>query len=88
MFKFLRYLPASRPCQAGTHPSVDLALPAAHFGGDVVLHDGRQGGFIGDARDPARQLRVPDGRVATDQLVVGCRPVNQVVGRREGERVA
>lgn len=72
----------------GANPGVDLALPAAHLGLDVVLDDGGQGGLVGDAADPAGELRMPDGCVAADELVVGRGPVNQVIGLRKVERVA
>lgn len=61
-------------------PVVDLALVAGYHLGDVVLQDGRQRRLVGDLRHPARELRVPAQRVATNQLAVRRRPVDEVIG--------
>jgi hypothetical protein len=68
-----------------TYPSIDLALVTPHDGLDVRRHDALQRGLVIDRAHPARQLRVPDGGVATDELVVGRRPIDEVVGLGEGE---
>lgn len=57
---------SKRDTNQSTHPSIDLPLPAGHLGLDMVLHHAGQGGLVGDAADPAGQLRVPDGGVAAD----------------------
>lgn len=51
----------------------------------MVLEDGRQGRLVADLADPARQLRVPDERVAADHLAVLRGPVDEVVGLAEVE---
>ena len=54
----------------------------------MVLEHSRQGRLVTDVADPARQLRVPAQGVAADQLVVGLRPVDEVVGVGEVEAPA
>jgi hypothetical protein len=51
----------------------------------VVLNRAGQSGRIGDARDPRRELRVPDKRMPTDKLAVGLRPINDRIeaGKRK-----
>lgn len=66
-----------------THPGVDLALVFADNPVDVGLHHAGELGLVGDGGDPGRQLAVPDGRMATDQLAVGGGEVDEVV--RAGE---
>lgn len=61
-------------------PLEDLALVAGYYLGDVVLQDGRQRRLVADLRYPARELRVPAQRVATDQLAVRRREVDEVIG--------
>ena len=53
----------------------------------MVLNDGGEGRLVLDRRDPAGKLRVPDGGVATDQLVVGDCPVDESIKAREAERI-
>jgi hypothetical protein len=57
----------------------------ADFGADVVGQDGSESGLVRNRRDPAGELRVPDGVVATDQLVVSLGPVDEVVTWTEVE---
>lgn len=66
-----------------TYPGVDLALVVADNTVDVGLHHARELGLVGDRGHPGRQLAVPDGGVATDQLAVGGGKVDEVV--RAGE---
>jgi hypothetical protein len=51
----------------------------------VKLHDGDQSVLVLDLGDPARELRVPDESVTTDELAVGRGPVDQTVGSAELE---
>ena len=67
------------------YPGENLALVAAHDGPDVVLHHGNQSVLVSDLGDPARQLRVPNERVATDELVVTGSPVDEGIGALEVE---
>ena len=41
-------------------PGVDLATVTTSESCDVALNDGCQSAAVGDARDPAGQLRVPN----------------------------
>jgi hypothetical protein len=51
----------------------------------VVLKHTGQGRLVADLADPARQLRVPEQSVTTDQLAVLGGPVNEVVSLSEVE---
>jgi hypothetical protein len=53
----------------------------------VVLHDVGKRRLIPNGRDPARQLRVPDGGVSTDEFVVLGSPVDEEVGCVQRELV-
>ena len=62
-----------------THPAINLALISANFGGNVVLDNLGEGILILDIAHPAGQLRMPDGSVATDKLVICGSPLNKSV---------
>lgn len=51
----------------------------------MVLHDRGQSGLVTDGGDPAGQLRVPDGGVTTDKLVVVCGELDESVRIAEVE---
>jgi hypothetical protein len=63
----------------------DLAGITANDLGDVVLNNAGQGTRVADRRHPAGQLRVPDGSVSTDELVVLNSPVDKGVKTVEVE---
>jgi hypothetical protein len=67
------------------YPDEDLALVAAHDGPDVSLHHGNQSVLVVDLGDPARQLRVPNECVTTDELAVALGPVDDGIGTGELE---
>lgn len=66
-------------------PGIDLALVTAEQRVDVVLHDRGQGCLVADRRNPARQLRVPDGGVAADELVIVRGKLHRLISRCEAE---
>lgn len=68
-----------------TNPGIDFALKARHERRDVVLDDARQSRLVADLAHPARQLRVPNERVAADHFAVRRGPVDEVVGLPEVE---
>jgi hypothetical protein len=68
-----------------TYPCVDLALVLSDDAVDVRLHHAGELGLVGDRRHPGRQLAVPNGGVAADQLAVGGGEVDEVVGAGECE---
>lgn len=51
----------------------------------MSLNDGSQSRLIPNIRHPARQLRVPNSGVSTDDLVVGHSPVDQSIQTTEVE---
>jgi hypothetical protein len=51
----------------------------------VVLDDGGQGRLVANLGDPARQLRVPYGGVATNEDLVVGGELDGLVGGAEGE---
>lgn len=51
----------------------------------MVLDNRSQGGLVGDLADPSRQLTVPDQSVTTDELVVACREVDELISTIEVE---
>lgn len=69
-------------------PGVHLALVARQERRDVVLHHGGECCFVADGRDPGRELAVPDGGVAADQLLVSRGEVDGLVCGAEVEVVA
>jgi hypothetical protein len=66
-------------------PGVDLAGVGGHELLDVSNHDLLELGLVGDGRDPGGELGVPDGSVATDELVVLGGEADERVGAVEGE---
>lgn len=63
-----------------TYPGIHFALVTANELVDMVHHDLLQLGFVPNTADPIGQLRMPDGSVSTNELVVGSGPVDKVVG--------
>lgn len=63
-----------------TYIAIDLALVAGHDSGDVFLENRGQLVSVADVVDPPGKLRVPEEGVATDGLVIGGGPVDEVVG--------
>jgi hypothetical protein len=66
-------------------PCIDLSLEVAHQSVDVILNHGGKGCSVANLRNPSRQLRVPDGRVPTDELVVVGSELCGLVGGTESE---
>lgn len=63
----------------------DLALVSSDGRSNVVLDDGRQSRFVPDVRHPAWQLRVPNGGVSTNDLVIRHSKVDQSIKASEVE---
>lgn len=51
----------------------------------MVLNDAGQGILVGDAANPGRQLRVPNGGVSANKLVIGGGPVDEIVSAVKAE---
>lgn len=49
----------------------------------MVLHNGGQGGLVGDRANPGWQLRVPNQSVAANEFAIGSAPVDEVVSLGE-----
>ena len=63
----------------------NLSLVVVDDRGDVVLNYGREGGSVVDVLHPLRQLRVPEKRVATNELSVLLGKADDLVGVGEVE---
>ena len=66
-------------------PSIDLAGVGAHELLDVSNHDFLELSLVGDGRDPGGKLRMPDGGVTADELLVLRGKADERVGTVESE---
>lgn len=58
-----------------------------NLGSDVVLDDSGQSSLVLDVGNPSRELRVPQGSMASDELAIGGGEVCHGVSAAEGESV-
>jgi len=73
--------------QSITH-SIDLASVSTTKLLDVVFDDRGEGSFVADVVDPARELRVPDKGVTTNELAIAGSPVDKGIGTAKVELTA